>query len=79
MLVTDPPDVVRTTSTAPAVFAGVAQVTVVALTTDTDVAAVPPKVTPLVPVKFVPVIVTDMPPAVGPLEGLTVVIVGADA
>ena len=77
MLVTDPPDVGRTTSTAPAAFAGVVQVTVVALTTEIDVAAVPPKVTPLVPVKFVPVIVTDVPPAVGPLEGLIVVIVGA--
>ena len=76
MLVTDPPGVVRTTFTAPAVLAGVRQVTDVALPTTTEVAAVPPKVTDVVPVRLVPVIVTDVLPAAGPLAGLIVVIVG---
>jgi len=33
------------------------------------VAAVPPKVTAVAPVKLVPVIVTTVPPAAGPLVG----------
>ena len=39
---------------------------VVALLTVNVVAAVAPKFTALAPVKFVPVIVTDVPPAAGP-------------
>jgi hypothetical protein len=63
---------------APAVPAGVTAVTVVAFTTDTLVAAVPPIVTELVPVKFVPVIVIAVPPAVDPADGDTdVIAVGA--
>ena len=42
---------------------------VVSSTTVNDCAAVPAKVTADVPVKFVPVIVTFVPPAVGPLAG----------
>jgi hypothetical protein len=40
-------------------------------------AAVVPKVTEVAPDKFVPVIVTLVPPAVGPLLGVNPVIVGA--
>ena len=77
MLVTEPPAVVNTTSTAPAVLAGVTTVTEVALTFVRDVPAVPPNVTPVVAVKLVPVIVTVVPPAVGPDVGDTELIVGA--
>ena len=61
---------------APAVPAGVTAVTVVELTTLTEVAATPPIVTELAPVKFVPVIVIAVPPVVGPVFGLTDEIVG---
>ena len=67
------------TLTAPAVPAGVVQVMEVALTTVTIVAAVPPMVTPVAPVKSVPVRVTLVPPAVVPLVGLMAVTVGAPA
>jgi hypothetical protein len=40
-------------------------------------AAVPPKVTAVTPVKFVPEIVTTVPPVSGPLLGETAPIVGA--
>ena len=39
-------------------------------------AGTPPTVTLLAPVRFVPVIVIDVPPRVEPLVGLTDVIVG---
>src|ERR1700744_2733489 len=71
-----PPGVVTTTSTAPAACAGVVAVMEVALLTVTDVAAVPPNVTAVAPVKFVPVMVTVVPPAIGPLAGLADVTVG---
>ena len=77
VLVTGPPAVVNTTSTAAAALAGVTTVTEVALTFVRDVPAVPPNVTPVVAVKLVPVIVTVVPPAVGPLDGDTELIVGA--
>ena len=66
-----PPGVVTDTVFAPEVPAGVTAVTVVAFTTDTLVAALPPTVTELVPVRFVPVIVIAVPPAVGPTFGVT--------
>jgi hypothetical protein len=44
-----------------------------------EVAAVDPKSTAVTLVKPVPVIVTEVPPATGPTEGLTPVIAGADA
>ena len=66
MLVTLPPDVVNTTFSAPAALAGVTTVIEVALVLTIDVPAVPPNVTADVPVKLVPVIVTVVPPAVGP-------------
>lgn len=76
VLVGEPPGVVRTMSRAPAVPDGVTAVTEVALTTTSDVTDAPPIVTPVVPVKFVPVMVTLVPPAIGPLKGDTEVIVG---
>ncbi len=62
---------------APAVPAGVTAVIEVASTTTTLVAAMPPTVTLLAPVKLVPVMVIAVPPAIGPEAGLTLVIVGA--
>ena len=49
----------------------------VAETTVTDVAGVPPKLTPESPTKPVPVTVTDVPPPAGPKSGLMAVTVGA--
>ena len=68
---------VTVTFTAPAVWAAVVAVIDVLLTTFTLVAAVPPNVT-LAPAKNpVPVIVTDVPPAVVPDTGEMAVTVGA--
>ena len=74
-----PLGVVTATFTSPAACAGVVAVMVVALTTTTPVAALPPKVTLVAPVKPVPVMVTAVPPAVVPVSGLTLVTVGACA
>jgi len=74
-----PPGVVTKTLAAPAAWAGVTAVIVVADTTVTEVAAVPPMVTLVAPVKPVPVIVTLLPPAVGPVLGESTVTVGAAA
>jgi len=73
----DPPAVVTTMVFAPAVPAGVTAVIEVVSTTTTLVAATPPTVTLLAPVKLVPVMVIAVPPAVGPEAGLTLAIVGA--
>jgi hypothetical protein len=51
-------------------------VMLVLLTITTLVAAVLPKVTAAPVAKFVPVIVTAVPPATGPLFGLTLLTVG---
>jgi len=67
---------VTVTVTAPAACAGVVAVIEVLLTTTTLVAAVPPNVTVAPLTKFVPVIVTPVPPAVDPLLGLTLLTVG---
>ncbi len=67
---------VTTTSTAPAAWAGVMTSMVVAFCQVTPAAAVPPKVTVAPLTKSVPVIVTAVPPAVGPLVGATEVTVG---
>ena len=64
------------TATAPAAFTGVTAVIDVALFTVKLVALVLPKRTAVAPVKSVPVMVTVVPPAVGPLFGLTPEIVG---
>jgi hypothetical protein len=70
------PFTVTVTVTAPAACVGVVAVMVVLFTTITFVAAVPPNVTVVPAAKFVPVIVTPVPPAVDPLFGLTFVTVG---
>jgi hypothetical protein len=67
---------VTVTVAAPAVPAGVVAVMVVLLLTTTFVAAADPNVTVAPVTKFVPVIVTAVPPAVVPLLGLTLVTVG---
>ena len=71
-----PPGVVTCTSTVPAACAGAVAVQDVA-EQDTPVAALPPKVIAVAPVRFVPVTVTAVPPATGPLFGVTAVISGA--
>ena len=72
-----PPPVVTITPTAPAVArAGVIQVIVVLSTMLREVAATPPNVTKVAPVKDVPVIVTLVPPAVLPVNGEMLVIFG---
>jgi hypothetical protein len=50
---------------------------VVAFTTAMPVAATPPIVTAVAPVKFVPLMLTGVPPAVGPLVGEMPVTAGA--
>ena len=72
-----PPGVVTSTLAVPALPLGVVQVMLVLLTTVMLVAAAPPKVTLVAPVKFVPVIVTLVPPPSGPWEAVTPVTVGA--
>ena len=64
------------TSTVP-VPAGVVAVMVVSLATEYVVADIAPKFTADAPVKFVPVMVTEAPPVLGPETGLTSVTVGA--
>jgi hypothetical protein len=71
-----PPEFVTTTLTAPAARAGVVAVIEVLFTTTTLVAAAPPKLTPAPAAKPVPVMVTAVPPLVGPELGLTRVTVG---
>ena len=73
----EPPSVVTIMSTAPAVVrAGVIQVIVVLFTTLIVVAAIPPNVTKVAPVKFVPVIVTLVPPVMLPYGGEIPIIFG---
>ena len=72
-----PPGVVTKTLAVSALPAGVVQVTEVAETTLTDAQAEPPTEMPVAPVKLVPVMVMDVPPAVEPLVGETAVTVGA--
>jgi hypothetical protein len=62
--------------TEPALPAGVVAVIVVLLVTTTFVAAALPNFTVAPDAKFVPVMVTAVPPVAGPLLGLTLVIVG---
>jgi hypothetical protein len=69
---------VTTTSVVPAACAVVVPAIVVGLTVDT-VRAEPPKDTVAPLWKPVPVIVTDVPPAIDPLVGATDVTVGAGA
>ena len=74
-LLLNPPPVVRVMPTATAlVLSGVTQVIVVSLTTLTLVADFKPNKILLAPLKFVPVIVTLVPPALGPNVGEILVI-----
>ena len=66
-----PARMVTVTVTAPALPAGVVAVIVVLLTTTTLVAALLPNITVAPATKSAPVIVTAVPPAIGPLFGLT--------
>ena len=72
-----PLGIVTRTLAVPAVPAGVVAVMLVGLTTVTPVAATPAMVTAEAPVKFVPVIVTLVPPKVVPVAGAMLVTVGA--
>jgi hypothetical protein len=70
------PGFVTVTVTAPALPAGVVAVICVPLTTTTALPALLPNVTVAPAAKFVPVIVTGVPPAVDPVFGDTLVTVG---
>jgi hypothetical protein len=67
---------VTVTVAAPALPAGVVAVIDVVLTTTTLVADILPNVTVAPAAKFVPVIVTAVPPAVVPLAGFMLLTVG---
>ena len=72
-----PPPFVTIMPTAPALStAGVIQVIVVLFTMLRDVAAIPSNVTDVAPVKFMPVIVTLVPPAMPPDDGEMLLITG---
>jgi hypothetical protein len=71
-----PPPVVTVTSTVPVPAGAVAVIEVAELTVK-PVAGVAPNVTAVAPAKLVPVMVTVVPPAVGPEVGEIEVIVGA--
>ena len=75
-IVLGPPPVVTIMSTALAVLAGVIQVIVVLFTMLREVADNPPNVTKVAPVKFLPVIVTFVPPAMPPDDGEILLITG---
>ena len=75
-LVEEPPPVVTLTVTDPLPAAVTAVIWVAELTVKLA-AAVPPKLTAEVPVKFVPVMVTDVPPPAGPEVGASPLTVGA--
>ncbi len=64
-----PPTVVTVTVTVPAEWAGVTAVICVEELTVNEVAGVPPKLTAVAPVRFVPVSTTVVPPATGPAFG----------
>jgi hypothetical protein len=71
-----PVGVVTVMSTVAAVSAGEVAVQVVAVEQLNDAAAVEPNLTAVAPVRLVPVMVTLVPPDVGPDVGVTSVIVG---
>jgi hypothetical protein len=71
-----PPVPVSVTATGASAWAGVLTVTFVGPVTCTVVPGAPPNVTALAPVRLVPVTVTGVPPATGPFDGVTEVMVG---
>jgi hypothetical protein len=68
--------VLTVTALTPAAPAGEVAVTVLSESTVTAVAAVVPKFTLRVPIKSAPVMVTTVPPAIGPEVGVMEVITG---
>ena len=66
-----PPLVVTVTSTFPLCAAGETAVIDTAVSTVNDVADADPNLTPVAPLRFVPVMVTVVPPLAGPELGLT--------
>jgi hypothetical protein len=72
-----PPGVVTTRLTAPAFPAGETAVISEAFTTVNAAALVPPKETAVAPSRLDPVIVTEVPPARGPAEGVAELMDGA--
>jgi hypothetical protein len=72
-----PSGVVTVTSTAPEPGGAVAVISVLPTKVKLPAAAVP-KSTAVTPLKFSPVIVTCVPPDVGPLSGVTALTSGAD-
>jgi len=70
-----PPSVVTMTSTGP-VPGGEAATMVVELLMMYESVSADPKATAVAPVRFVPVMVTDVPPPLGPEFGLTEVTLG---
>ena len=75
--VTDwPSGFVTITSYVPGFCTGVTTFSVVELTKVTLAAATPPKVTDGVAVKLVPMIVTESPPVLKTLDGITELLVG---
>ena len=71
-----PPNVVTVTSTIPAEPAGDVAMIDVGLLTVKLVAAAVPNITAEAPLRFVPVIVTDVPPVAGPAVGAIPLTVG---
>ena len=76
VLLGPPPVVTITLTIPPVVRAGVTQVIEVLLTTLKDVAFNPPNVTEVAPIKFVPVIVTLVPPILDTDDGAKLLMLG---
>ena len=76
VLLGPPPVVTITLTIPPVVRAGVTQVIEVLLTTLKDVAFNPPNVTEVAPIKFVPVIVTLVPPILDTEDGDMLLMLG---
>jgi hypothetical protein len=74
-----PVGVVTTTSTVPAAIGGDTAVIAVDEFTTNDAASTPPNVTAVALVKLVPLIVTEVPPALEPLLVPRLLTAGADA
>ena len=72
-----PPGVTTLTSTVPALPAGLLSTIWLAVSLVKVVTTVVPKSTAVAPARFVPVMVTFVPPANGPAAGLMPVTVGA--
>lgn len=76
MLLGPPPVVTITLTIPPVMRAGVTQVIEVLFTTLKDVAFNPPNVTEVAPIKFVPVIVTLVPPTLDTEAGDILLMLG---